>query len=790
MIKNFLIVAWRNLWKHKLFSIINVCGLAIGLTSSLLILLWIRDEVSVDRFHTQLPQLYSLKSNLDFNGELNTWNHLPYPVVAALKDKYPEVKEACTFSNATELITDKDRAFKEKGLYTTPGFLSMFSFPLIQGNAAQALTSPNSLVITEALAARLYGSQWQQQNLLGRTVTVDQQRTYRITGVCKDAPANATLQFTYLAPFEDHLKLAPWDSIPDNFNNVAYMQLHEQANAQAFNAKLKNAFREVTGNNELKVDIIAQPLKEAYLYGDYKDGKVTGGRIEYVRILAIVAVFLLVIACINFMNLATARSVLRAREIGVRKASGADRRSIFLQFIMESLLMTVIAAFVAILLTNLLLPLFNDLTGKSIRINYMEPASWSGMIAVICFTGLLAGSYPAIVLSGLNPVRILKGSLMPGNNSAMLRKGLVVFQYVLSTILIISTIVIKDQMNYIEHKHLGLDRNNLFCTTLEKGTSERNLLLRSLLLESPAIEAVTFSNNLVINNGSSAGGAKWEGKPEDPSTNLRVSHMAVGYDFVKTMKMSLTEGRDFSPAYGTDSLNFLLNESAVKAMALKHPVGSRFSFAGIEGHVVGVIKDYHFQSMREQIPPLMIYMTLNYNGLLYVRPRPGRTAEALAATEKAFNRLSPGYHFSYTFMDKRFGELYQAESRLGRMADWFASIAVLISCLGLFGLATFTIQQRTREIGVRKVLGASVGNVTALLSKDFIKLVFIAVLIACPIAWLISRRWLQDFAYRIHVQWWVFAVTAMLVLLIAFITVCLQSVKAALMNPAKSLRTE
>jgi ABC-type antimicrobial peptide transport system permease subunit len=529
------------------------------------------------------------------------------------------------------------------------------------------------------------------------------------------------------------------------------------------------------------------PYQDYYLHSKFTNGKPDGGRIEYVRLFTIVAIFLMVIACINFMNLATARSAKRAKEVGIRKVVGAERSYLVGQFVGEAVLMALMSIVIAVLLTQLLLPAFNTLTEKHIAIQYGNPVYWLTLLGLALLTGVVAGSYPALFLSSLQPVKVLKGSLRFKAGAVFLRQGLVVFQFALSLLLIIGTLIAGRQVDFIRTKNLGLDRENVVYMSLEGDLPKRFESFRAELLRSPGIQSVSSSGNDPMAIGNSTIGVEWKGKAENDKTLF--TQMTVSYDFLKTMKIKLLNGREFSKSIVTDSTNYIVNEEAARRMGMKEPVGQDLKFWGKSGKIVGLIKNFHLNSLRVAIEPLILRLdSTNYT--LLVRTYPGQTERALKSMERLAKQFNPAYPFAYRFADESFREQYKSETLVGKLANYFAVIAIFIACLGLFGLAMFTAEQRTKEIGVRKVLGASVPSIVALLSKDFLKLVLIAIIIASPLAWWAMHNWLSDFAYRVDIEWWVFALAGLVAVAIAQLTVSFQSIKAALMDPVKSLRSE
>jgi putative ABC transport system permease protein len=784
MFRNYVKIAWRNIAKSKTFSFINVLGLALGMTSSLLILLWVQDERSIDQFHANGPRIYQVMENQQWTGnDISSTPSTPGPLALALTAEVPEVEKSVKITwQEEQLLSVGDKAYKEKGRYASPDLFQIFSFPLIQGNPKTAIVGPSSIVISEKVALKLFG----RSDVVGRTVRVNNKDDHQVTGVVKDIPETSSLKFDFVLPETPYEKENEWLTKWENNGIRTFALLHQNADVNVVNAKILNMVRK-HDKNVTTITTFMFPYEEAYLHSKFTNGKPDGGRIEYVRLFTIVSIFLLIIACINFMNLATARSAKRAKEVGIRKVVGAERSYLVGQFVGEAVLMSLLSLLIAMILVPLLLPVFNTLTEKHISIQYTNPFYWLILLGLALVTGLVSGSYPALFLSSLQPVRVLKGTLRFNAGAVLFRQGLVVFQFSLSLLLIIGTLIAGRQVDYIRTKNLGLDRENVAYMTLEGDLSKRFDSFREELLQAPGIQSVSSSGNDPMEIGSSTIGVEWKGKPEGDKTLF--TNMAVSYDFIKTMKIKLLAGRDFSKTFVTDSTNYLVNEEAARRMGMKNPVGQDLKFWSKSGKIIGLMKNFHLNSLRVAIEPLIIRLdSTNYT--LLVRTHPGQTEQALKSMERLAKQFNPAYPFDYRFADESFREQYKSETLIGKLANYFAIIAIFIACLGLFGLAMFTAEQRTKEIGVRKVLGASVTSIVALLSKDFLKLVLISIFIASPLAWYAMHQWLADFAYRIDIEWWVFVLAGLLAVGIAQLTVSFQSIKAALMNPVKSLRSE
>ena len=793
MLRNYVKVAWRNLARNKTFSITNIVGLALGISCSLLILLWAQDERSVDAFHTNGDHLFQVYERQTAGGQSQASYTTQGLLAQELKRQIPEIQFACGFEGnhlfqSTFEVGDKIN--KLEGTYADTDFFQMFSFPLLQGTARAALTSPGGVAVSRRLAEEFFGS---PQKAIGQTIRYEAKEDLLITAVFENLPANSSLQFDFLRSWSAYGRDNSWLNSWTSESPFTFVQLRADADPLQVEAKIKrfiNRYR--PANPGSTVELALQPYPERYLHSTFKNGQIDGGRIEYVRLFSLMAVFILLIACINFMNLSTARATKRAKEVGVRKVIGAIRGSLIGQYLGEAMLLTLLAVSLALVLVALLLSTFNSLTGKQVTLPVGEFSFWMTLLGLWLATALVAGSYPALFLSSLKPARVLKGSLRFGLGATFFRKGLVVFQFVLSISLIAGMIVIYQQVAYIQQKNLGYSRENLLYIPIEGDLVKNFALFKAEATRLPGIVSLSRMRHspTIIDHGT--GDIRWLGK--DPTQPVNFSDELIGYDFVHTMKLALKEGRDFSPSFGQDSVSYsgyLINETALKTIGYQHPIGKPLWWGERQGTILGVVKDFHFQSMHEAIQPLIMRLdeTKPY-GTILVRIQAGNLEQTLSRLESLSKRLNPKFPFTYQFSDQEFANLYRSEQVVGQLASSFAILAILISCLGLLGLATFTAEQRTREIGVRKVLGASVYSLVALLSKDFVLLVLLALGIATPLAWWAMHEWLQGFAYRIDLELWVFALAGLLAVGVALLTVSFQSIKAALINPINSLGAE
>ncbi len=786
MLKNYLTVALRNLRKQKGYSFINITGLAVGLAASFFIFLWVQDELQHDRFLEQGDQIHQVKRHVNIGGDIYTWTSTSKPLAEVLETEYPAIEEAVHSLGDSFIITSGTQNFRESGTHASADFFNVFALPFLQGNPETALSTANSAVITDRMARRLFGDDWQQQgNVLGQPLTINHRKEVAISAVIADPPRHSSFQSDVIIPIQELFDRNPWVEQWGNNSFPLYVKLAEDASASAVSEQIAGVvMAHEEGANE---QLFLQPYEDMYLHGEFENGELVGGRIVYVRIFSIVAVFLLLIACINFMNLATARAAKRAREIGVRKAVGANQGSLITQFLGEALLLAGVAFLLALGTVAALLPLFNTLTTKSLSLGALGGSFWLGGFALAMVVGLLAGSYPALYLSSLHPLVVLRNTFRPGSRAALLRKSLVVFQFGLSMLLITGTVAVYQQMDYLRSKNIGLDRENIIALPQEGALQEQFPTIKQALLSEPSIANVTAVRSSPLEINSSTGGVTWEGK--DPEAVHEFYIMSVAHDFIETMRMEMVAGRAFGEAFGADSAGFLINEETAQLLG-EEVIGTTLSFWRRTGPVIGVVKNFDMNSLYEPEEPVVIMLSPSDTRQVYVRTQPGQTAEALATLEATVQRFNPEYPFDYSFLDEEFEATYRSETVMGRLANIFAFIAIFISCLGLFGLVAFTTEQRTKEIGVRKVLGASVPTLVRLLTSEVTRLVLLGIVIALPVAYVLVQRWLDHFADHITLGVGVFVGAGAIALVIAWLTVSYQSVKAALADPVKSLRYE
>jgi putative ABC transport system permease protein len=791
MLRNFFKVTVRNLWRNKSFSAINILGLAIGMASALLIGLWINNELSVDCFYTNKDRIYHMYGREMINGMMDAGARTPSPLAAELKKNYPEVEDASRFRTVYFLMTEGEKHFNLEGAFADSGFLSILDFPLLQGNPGTALNSPRSIALTEHLAKSLFGA----EDPMGKTVRIDSTDNFTVTAILKDLPPNTEFTFQYLLPWS-YVDQLGWDRVGGSWqytNSGCYVLLRPGASETEFNKKVRyiNRLHVATGEGSDR-EIFANPITRDHLYSKVENGVLVGGRIRTVQLFIIIAIFILLIACINFMNLSTARSERRAREVGIRKVVGALRSSLITQFIGESIFIAAIAFILALGIVKLSLNPFDQVIGIPLTLDLISPGFWLFSVGFILVTGILAGSYPAFFLSAARPVKVLKGATPKINALISPRKILVILQFTFAIMLITATLIVENQLRYGRSRDTGYDRNRLAFTFVQGDVLPHYDAIKRDLLSSGAAVGVTKTFSPMTRVWGEVTGYSWRGSTPADKHIYFVQYEADA-DFVKTTGTHLVAGRDIDlNNYPTDSTALLLNEAAVRMMRLRDPLGSIITdVSGVPFHVVGVIKDFLIASPYGSINPMMIRGLATGYPVVHFRLNPDRPLAAdLAAAAKIFRQYNPQYPFEYYFVDDIHNAKFRAEQQEGTLGILFAILTIFISCLGLFGLAAYMAESRTREIGIRKVLGASVTGITVLISGDFIKLVLVALVIATPVAWISMDSWLQGFTYRIHITAWVFLLSGLLAIGIALLTVGYQSIRAALSNPVKSLRSE
>ena len=790
MIRNYFKIAWRNLIQNKTFSSINILGLALGMVCSLLIFLWVLDERSIDSFHENINQTYIVTSqeyigHEDVTGTYDT----PGLLAEELKLKIPEIELACNYGwNGYHTFSTNEKTLKIGGNYAGVDFFNIFSYPLILGSKETALKSPESIVISEKMATNLFGS---PENAMDKTVRFENYLDLKITAIFEDVKENSSEKFEYLINWDLFVQRHSWVKDWDNSGPITFVMLKANTNPSIVETKIKSfiANYNVDYSEINKLELGLQRYDEKYLYSNFENGFPVGGRIGYVNLFSIVALFILLIACINFMNLSTARSLKRAKEIGVRKVIGAKRSELIKQFLTEALLFTILAVVISLVLLVILLPIFNNLTGKQINPPLDHGGFWLGILILTLSTGLISGSYPAFLLSSFKPISVLKTHIKMNPKSGAFRKGLVVFQFVLSILFIVGMIVVSKQVSYIQTKNLGYQKNNLVYVSITGKMADNFDVFKNKALEIQGITEISKMSQRLVQIDNTTSHVEWQGKT--PNSLYRFTQVAVGYDFIKTMQSEMIEGRDFSQDY-SDSNNYILNEKALKIIGYTNPIGKPLTFWGIKGTIVGVVKDFHINSLHVPITPLVIRMIEEGRwGTALIRIQPENTQTAIASLEKLHQELNPNFLFAHQFADEEYASLYKSEQVVEKLSSYFAFLAIFISCIGLLGLVLYTAEQRKREISIRKVLGASIQTLIKLLSKEFLIMVAIAFVITIPVAWFTMQKWLENFEYVVTINWLtVFGVAGISVLVISLITVSYQAIKAAIVNPVKNLKTE
>lgn len=811
MIKSYLKIAWRNLLKNKVFSLINVAGLAIGLACFLLIALYVTDELSYDRFHEKANRIYRIHTDIRFGGTDLRLAVSADPLGAALKKDYPQVEQFVRLyaSDGPKFIKKGGEYIRESEVgYADSTLFDVFTLPLVAGNAKTALDDPNTVVVSESAAQKYFGS----TDVLGKTVTVGvtEPTLYKITAVIKDIPTNSHFHFDFIFSM-DNVEYGFGNFLSNNFHT--YLLLREGTDYKAFEGKFPEVvaryvlpqakqFMQIKSMDEFekagnKLEYSLMPLSDIHLKSDRYPELSVNGNIQYVYIFSAVALFLLLVACINFMNLSTARSANRAKEVGIRKVLGTERKSLISQFITESVLTAYLAFGFALLLTMLALPFFNDIAAKTFTIPQLFQPKFLPFLLLLPFlVGLLAGYYPAFFLSSFQPIVVLKGKVNAGFRRSNFRNLLVTFQFVTSIILVISTIIVYRQLNYIQTKQLGFNKDQVLILRGTGALGNSAEAFKNEIVKLHGVKSGAFAAYLPVANSSRSDNTFSKDAAMDMKNGFNMQTWNIDYDYIPTLGMQLVKGRNFARKFGTDSSGVIINETTAKLLGYADPIGKKiYTFDGnstqqkISYEIIGVVKNFHFESLHQNIGPLCMQLGQSRWAMAFRTDTKDITA-LVGDIQNKWNEVAPGMPFSYGFLDEAFDEMYRTEQRVGKVALAFALLTILIACLGLFGLVTYIAEARTKEIGIRKVLGASVVSITTLLSKDFLILVLIALVIASPIAYYAMNSWLQDFSYRIEISWWVFVLAGVLAVLVALLTVGFQAVKAAVMNPIKSLKSE
>ncbi|MBK6266359.1 ABC transporter permease [Marivirga sp. S37H4] len=784
MIKNYFKIALRNLSRNKSFTFLNITGLVVGMAGAMLISLWIMREVSVDRFHEKGEQIYQAWNRNTFEGEIWCWNQTPKPLAPVLYSDYPEVINYTRhYYLGKFLFSVEEKNLKQEAAFVDSTFFQMFSFPLIEGNPNQVFANPHSVVISESMATRLFGN----QDAVGKVITTDGHLPLTITGIMQDIPGNTIFEFDALLPWSLMVQMDYSDDYWGNNSIQTYVELEENVNIASLNDKVKTVTQEHSIED---TEVFLYPLEDLHLYSEFENGIPVGGKIDNVKMFGLIAIFILLIACINFMNLSTSRSEKRAKEVGIRKISGARREMLIAQFMMESIILTMISGLLAILLAQLLLPIFNNIIGLELAVPFENIWFWLSFGGFILLTGLLAGSYPALFLSSFKPIKVLKGTFKNSKSLLAPRKILVIVQFTFAIILIASTIIVRQQIEHAQKREKGYDDSQLIYLSYGEQMAKAFPAFRAELTQNDAVHSITRTMSPVTEGWSNSWGITWDGK--DPESKITIHRFGVDQDAVSTLGLELVQGREIDISkYATDSLAVVLSEEAVKVMGFDEPIGQTIYDNNKAWQVVGVVKNFINGSPFSKDRPMVIEGPESWLGIIHIKLKKGvPVKESLAKVGEAFTLHYPNIPFEYEFIDESFAMNFANQKRIANLTSIFSTLAIIISCLGLFGLSAYAAEQRSKEIGIRKVLGASVARILVLLSSDFVKLVFIAIILAIPISWWLMSEWLLNFSYRISISVYVFIVTAILALSIAVLTIISQAYRTANINPVNSLKDE
>jgi putative ABC transport system permease protein len=788
MLKNYFKIALRNLLRNSVYSVINISGLAIGIACTILILLWVHDEVTYDRFQPKYDNLYQAWIRSHFDGTINSWTSGPQPLAEGIKNADTHVKNTVLADWGGEhLLRVGDNRITKQGHYVGPAFLEMFQFELIKGNAASVLDDPTSIVLTESAAQALFGN----QDPINQVVNVDDFGELKVTGILKDIPRNSSFEFDCLMTWEYYKKFAGWIKETENTWGEYSFQTFVELEPGTSSAQVDNTIRELltkNGQNEMKREVFLYPMSRWRLFSSFKNGVEEGGLIDYVTGFSAIAAFIMIIACINFMNLSTARSERRAREVGIRKSVGSRRNEIVAQFLGESILLSTLALLIAVVMVEVALPFYNILVEKKLTLDFTSPLFWILSVSLILFTGLLSGSYPAFYLSSFQPAAVLKGKISVGKAGVTPRKLLVTLQFGFSIILISATFIIHKQVSHVKDRTLGYEQKDLLMIDHTADLEKNYEALKNELLNSNIATSVTksqspitqiFSNNFV----------SWPGKPAD--LKVLFTTLRVDYDYNKTMGTKMLEGRDFSEEYKSDTSAVIINQAAVDVMRLKEPIGTQLEIWGNKFNVIGVTENVLMGNLFVEVKPSFTVLNKDFANFITLRlPTDKPTEASLKDIETLVTKYNPAYPFDYAFASTEFDKKFKEINLIGDLSNIFAFLAIFITGLGLFGLAAFTAEQRTKEIGIRKVLGATLSGIVFLISKDFSRLVIIAFTIAAPLAWWMMNKFLERYTYRIDVPLWVLFAAGAIALLMALFIVSTQALRAGRRNPAQSLRNE
>ena len=790
MFRHNLLLTYRIFIRYKSSFFINLAGLSVGLATALLIFLWIHDELSIDKFHDKDERLYQVLENWEFDSSVHTAFETSGPVAEALRSNMPGVEYATAMAPATWpgfdgfALSVEEVSIRAAGQFVEKDYFNIFSFELIRGDKDQVLKDKSSIVLSEPVAVKLFQT---TENVVGKTVTFQQDRQFIVSGIFKGTPPNSSVQFDFVLSFEVLKEMKPWVDSWGSTGPAVYVVLKDGTDVRQFNRKLATFVRQVTKGEETTRTIFLQHYSDLYLYGIYENGMLVGGRIEYVRLFSVVAFAILLIACINFMNLSTARASRRMKEVGVKKVVGAGRKTLIFQYMGESILMAFLSLVLAVIIAVLFLPRFNEIAGKQLMIGFDQYQVLS-ILAITLLSGIIAGSYPALYLSGYRPIRVLKGALNHSTSAIWARKGLVIFQFTVSVILITGVWVIYNQVEYIRQQNLGYDREHVAWLTIEGRVKGNTDTFLSEVKNIPGVVNAAATAHNLIGHSWSMQGMEWAGGGRDDQVTFQIA--GVDYNFIEMMGLEITAGRSFSKDRAGEKDKIIFNEAAIDAMGLVDPVGSTVNFFMGTKEIIGVVKNFHFESLHEELKPLFFILLPNALNRIMIKMEAGKEKEVISRLRGFYETYNPGFVFDYRFLDDDYQAQYAAEQRISTLCGYFAAIAIFISCLGLFGLTAFTAERRTKEIGIRKILGASNGGIIRLLSTNFTKMIIVAITIGLPASYFITRKWLEGFAFRIELEWWYFAGSGLAALFIAWSTVWLQAVKATRIDPVECLKDE
>lgn len=788
MFRNYLKITFRNLIKNKTYSLINILGLSVGLACAIIIYLWVQDELSIDKFHKNDENLFQIKVNHQTSSGILTGDGTPHLLASSLADEIPEIKYSTAVTRDKDLnfnLSFNDKNIKAYGEFADKNFFNIFSFDLLEGNKEQVFIDQNSIVISDESAAKLFGS---SENVIGKRIVWELQNFTNeviISGVFKKISHNSTMQFDFLIPREWIIKKSPSSSSWGNFGPKTYVVLRNGTNTSQFESKIKHFI--TSKSNDSTVTLFIQPYSDTYLYNNYENGIQAGGRIEYLYLFSGIGLIILIIACINFINLSTARATRRLKEVGIKKTIGVSRKHLIYQFIGESVLLATFSLLVSLFIVGIILPHISNITGKYLLLNFNSDFIFILLLSAF-LTGVISGSYPAFYISGFNPVSILKGRYYTPGNEILIRKGLVVFQFIASIILIVSVFVVSKQVNFVHEKNLGYSKDQVIRFMISGEAAKKSEIFINRAKKIPGVKNASSVMHTLIGSNSQTWGVSWEGK--DPNEQIWFEYTGVNYDLLETMGIEMKSGRTFSRNFATDTSAVIFNEAAVKVMGITEPIGKVINFWGKKTTIIGVTKNFHFESLHKNIRPFLFYLKPDQSFYAMIKVDKNSDHTTIEKIGELYKEFSPSSSFDYKFIDEDYQRQYKSEERIAGLSKYFAAIAIIISCLGIFGLVAFTAQKKQKEISIRKILGSSELGIIYLLSSDFGRVIVIANVIALPMSYILVNNWLRSFAYKIELSWWIFALSGILSLCIAFLTISWHAIKSAIANPINSLRNE